>query len=176
MVDCRVLNPQQWYLDMPIRKYMFLGLTVVLIIVFTNLMIRGCRLEKEQAQQMVETIEEAKPSPTRVIRPTDLKIRLSKMEPQPDLGKETPSAIMRHEVEIHNSGTVRYKGVQLTFAYYGQSGKQLGTRTHFVEKSIPAATSLRLPDILIDAVPTGATRLETAIAFADIEPSNQPEE
>jgi hypothetical protein len=176
MVDCRVLNPLPRCLDMPIRKYLFLGLTVVLIIVFTNLMIRGCRLEKEQAQQTVEKVEEAKPSPTRVIHPVDLKIRLSKMELQPDLSGEKQSAIRRHEVEIYNSGTLPYKGIQLSFAYYGRSGERLGTRTHFIGKSIPAATSLRLTDIVIDNIPAGATNLETAIAFADIESSNPREE
>lgn len=171
-----MLHQQPWQVDMQIRKYLFLGLTVVLIIVFTNLMIRGCRLEEEHAKQMVERVEEAKPSPTRVIHPTDLKISLSKMEPQPDHTGEKRSIVMRHEVEIYNGGTVAYKGIQLKFAYYTRSGKKLGTRTYFVEKSIPAASSLRLADLLIDNIPAEATGLETAIAFADIASSNTAEE
>ncbi len=153
---------------MPIRKYMFWGLTVVLIFAFANLMIRGRRLEKEQAQEMVETVEEAKSSPTRVLNPADLKITLSKMEPQPDTGQEKSSAIARHEVEIINSGTVAYKGIQLRFAYIGRDGEKLETKTHFIDKPIQAGATLRLSDISIDRIPSGAIKLDTTIAYADM--------
>jgi len=61
------------------RRYLFLGLTLVLFVALTNLIIRGCRLQKEQAQKLVETVEEAKPTATRVLGPQDLRIVLAKM-------------------------------------------------------------------------------------------------
>jgi hypothetical protein len=155
---------------MPIRKYLFGGLTIVLIVALTNLMIRGYRLDKKKAQQLVETVEEATPSSTRVLNPQDLKIVQSKMELQPAPGKEKESIAARHEVEISNSGIVTYKDIQVRFIYLSPKGDQLGARTQLIEKPVPAGTTLKLSNISISDVPASVTRLETTILCADIQP------
>jgi hypothetical protein len=157
---------------MPIRKYLFWGLTIVLIVALANLMIRSYRLDKKKAQQMVETVEEAKPSSTRVLNPQDLKIVQSKMELQPAPGKDKESVAARHEVEIGNSGNVTYKDVQIRFVYLSAKGEQLGDKTQLIEKSVPAGTMLKLADISIGDVPASAVGLETTILCADIQPPN----
>jgi hypothetical protein len=127
-------------------------------------------LEKKQAQQQVETVEEAKPSLTRVLNPQDLKILQSKMEIPSAPGKHKESTAARHEVEISNTGNVAYTEIQMRFVYFGLKGEQLSARTHLVAKSVPAGTTLKLSDISIGDIPPAAARVEAAILCADIQP------
>jgi hypothetical protein len=154
---------------MPLRKYLFWGLTAVLIVALINLILRGYQLEKKEAQQQVETVEEAKPSSTRVLNPQDLKILQSRMEILSEPGKSKESAAARHEVEIGNTGTVDYTDIQIRFTYFSLRGERLSARTHSVAKSVPNGTTLKLSGISVGDIPASAARAEAAILFADIQ-------
>ena len=160
---------------MPIRRYLFLGLTLVLVVALANLIIRGCRLEKEKAQQLVETVEEAKPSSTRVLNPQDLKIVRAKMEPHRKTVGEKPLHAARHEVDVYNGGKVAYAAFTLRFAYLSRSGETLETKTHPIAKPIQPGATLTIGDITVDDIPPLAVNADTTIASADIAPSGSPE-
>ncbi|MBP1624567.1 MAG: hypothetical protein H6Q07_2587, partial [Acidobacteria bacterium] len=52
-----------------IRKSLFWGLTLVLVVALISLIVRGRRLEKQQAGKSVEVVQESEPSPIRVLAP-----------------------------------------------------------------------------------------------------------
>jgi hypothetical protein len=157
-----------------LRKYLFWGLTLLLIVALTNIIIRGCRLEKEQTKKLVETVEEAKPTATRVLNPQDLKIVQSKLvlETRDEGGKQSHTA--RHEIEIYNGGNVSYMKIQLRLDYLNRSGKKIETRTHAIVQTISPGATLKLPSIAIDNVPSSAADLQTTIVYADIATSTPP--
>jgi hypothetical protein len=153
---------------------LFWGLTLLLIVALTMIMIRSCRLEKEQAPKLVETIEEAKPTATRVLKPQDLKIVQSKMvlEPRDAGGKQSHTA--RHEIEIYNGGNVSYREIQLRLDYLNRSEKIIETRTHAIVQAISPGATLKLPSIDIDNVPSSAVDLKATVVYADIATSTPP--
>lgn len=156
-----------------LRRSLFWGLTLVLIVALTVLIIRGCRLEKKQARQLVETVEEAKPTSTRVFAPRDLKIVQSKMELETKVNRETSSQTALHEVEIYNGGNVSYREIQLKFVYLSRGGKELEVRIHPVVQTIPPGSTVKLANIEVDNIPSSAAILQTTIIYADIGPSTR---
>lgn len=154
---------------MPLRRYLFLGLTLVLIVALTNLIIRGYRREKEQARQMVETVEEAKPSSTRVFNPQDLRVLKSIMEPQPGIPKGEPLRNAMPQVEVLNGGSVTYREILLKFVFLSPAGHKLETKTYLINKPIAPGETIRITDIGIKDIPAEASDLETTIVYADIE-------
>ncbi len=158
-----------------IRKYLFLGLTLVLIVALTNLIIRGCRLEKEKAQQLVETVEEAKPTATRVLQPQDLRIALSQIVPETKKDKDgKQSSAARHEMEIYNGGVVPYTEMQLKIDYRDRNGNTVETRTHTISRIVSPGSVLKAVNFTIEDVPSSATDALINILSADIAPSASP--
>ena len=144
-----------------IRKYLFLGLTLVLIVALVNLIIRGRRLEKQQAGKSVETIKESKPTPTRVLRPDDLEIIGSSMQ----RGAAGPAL---HTVEIRNNGHYSYSRIQLRIAYMDRGGKLLETKHYSIVRDISPGWT-RVTDIRVEAVPDLAARAQVTIDYADLD-------
>ena len=133
-------------------------------------------MEKEKARQLVETVEEAKPTPTRALQPQDLKIVQSKMVLETKADGEQSSQSARHEIEIHNSGNVPYKGIQLKFVYLSRSGKALQTKTHSITHTVLPGATLKLADINVNDISSSVAGLQTTVIYADIgssNPSNQ---
>ncbi len=159
-----------------IRKSLFWGLTLVLVVALINLIIRGRRLEKQQARQRVEVVQEAKPTPTRVLAPKDLEIVQSAVRLEGATSGKTESQAARHEIELHNKGTVAYGKIQLDFGYFDRNGKVLTTRTQAVEQTILPGATLKIADIRIDGLPLSAVDSRVAIAYADIGSAPRPEE
>ncbi len=151
-----------------IRKSLFWGLTLVLVVALINLIIRGRRLEKQQASQLVEVVQEAKPTPTRVLAPQDLEILQAAVRLEGAMGGQTESQVARHEIEIHNKGTVPYGKVQLDFSYLDRSGKILATRTQAVEQTILPGATLKIADLKIEGIPLSAVNSRIDILYADI--------
>jgi hypothetical protein len=150
-----------------IRKSLFWGLTVVLIVALVNLIIRGRRLEKQQARQLVEVVQESRPTSTRVLAPRDLEIVQSKMRLEEADGK-TRSQIARHEIEIRNNGKIPYSGIQLGFDYLDRSGKLLSTKTQSLARSIEPGGDLKLVEIVVSGLPLPTISFRVVVVSADI--------
>jgi hypothetical protein len=159
-----------------LRRSLFWGLTLVLVVALTNLIIRGCRLEKEEAQKRVETTEEAKPTATRVLAPQDLSIVESKMELATKLENKKTFHLARHEVEIHNGGNVSYKDIKLRFVYLDSSGKKLQSRTYSIAQTIVPGATLKLADIFVSDIPPAAASFQSMIVYADIAAPSSPKQ
>ena len=145
-----------------IRKYLFLGLTLVLIVALVNLIIRGRRLEKQQAGKSVETIKESKPTPTRVLRPDDLEIIGSSMQ-------RDAAGPALHTVEIRNNGRDSYSRIQLRIAYMDRGGKLLETKHYSIFRNISPGGRTRVTDIRVEGVPDLAARARVTIDYADLD-------
>jgi hypothetical protein len=159
-----------------IRKSIFWGLTLVLIAALIALIVRGYKMEKEQASQPSEKVEEAKSTATRVLAPQDLEILNSKMTVEKNVDPKEPSSISHHEIEIRNSGKVSYKDVQLKFAYLNRKGKELAAKIHSTTQIITPGATLKLNDITIDGLPISIVDSKAAIISADIAPMSGKEQ
>jgi hypothetical protein len=145
-----------------IRKSLFWGLTVVLVAALVSLIVRGRRLEKQEAAQAVEVVRQSKPSPTRVLAPQDLAIEGSAMQRSANL-----TAL--HEVEIHNNGSVPYTGIQLEFIYLDRAGKIVSTEKHTLGRTvIMPGQSFVAEDIRIEGVPASVEKFRTSVLSADM--------
>jgi len=154
-----------------IRKSMFLGLTLVLVVALVYLVIRGRQAEKEQAGKPVEIIQKSKSTPTRELGPPDLEIVDSGIRLQ-EGGKEGDQArTAHHQIAIRNNGHSAYGEIQLRFSYLDRGGKVLVARTHSITQGIQAGETLRVADIAIGDLPAAAAGSRTEIASADLAPA-----
>ena len=150
-----------------IRKSLFWGLTLVLAVALMSLIIRGRRLEKEQAQQMVEVVRESKATPTRVFAPQDLQIIQAGMRLEKDSGNKGNVRAARHEIAIRNNGNVPYSDIQLKFDYVSRSGKELATTKHLVSQKILPGTTLNTEALVAD-IPASTVDSRVVIISADL--------
>jgi hypothetical protein len=149
-----------------IRKSLFWGLTLVLVVALVSLIIRGRRMEKELAAQPTEAVQQVPPTPTRVLAPQDLEIVSSTMQLKPD-------HIASHDIEIQNHGSVPYGGILLKFVYLDRAGKPLTTKTYALEKTvIRPGFGLKVPRIIIQEIPASAERLQVSVKYADLLPAH----
>ncbi len=145
-----------------IRKSLFWGLTLVLVVALVSLIIRGRRMEKEEAAQPAEVVRQAPPSPTRVLAPQDLEIVSSTLQLRPD-----HTAV--HAVEIRNHGSVTYTGILLRIDYQDRAGKTIASKTYSrVNFSIPPGLASKMEDIVIKDVPVTAEKAQIQIQHADM--------
>jgi hypothetical protein len=158
-----------------IRKSLFWGLTIILMAVIVNLMIQGRRLEKKRADQVVEAIQESKPSATRVLGPRDLEIMRSKMivENESDIKRQSYTA--QHEIEIQNNGNVPYGEICLRFTYLDGKGNILATKTRSINRTLMPGADLTISDIMIDDIPATTTNSRATIVYADIGRAPEPQ-
>jgi hypothetical protein len=150
-----------------IRKSLFWGLTLVLVVALISLIVRGRRLEKEQAQQMVEVVRESKATPIRVFAPRDLQVIRASMQLEKDPGDNDKIRAARHEVEIRNSGSLPYSDIQLKFNYTSRNGRELATRTQSIPQKILPGTTLNTEATLTD-IPASTADSQVAIISADL--------
>jgi hypothetical protein len=151
---------------------MFLGLTLVLIVALVTLIIKGRRLEKQQAGRAVEVVQKSKPSPTRAFSPRDLEIVHSKMQLEEKAGEKNQTHAARHEIEIRNNGSVPYGEIQFRFVYLDRSGKVLATKTRSVDQSVLPGATLNMTDIVAEDLPNSAADCRVSIDYADLGPAS----
>lgn len=158
-----------------IRRSLFFGLTLILLLGFVFLSVRGCKQEEEPADQPMETVEKSEATSTRVLKPQDLEVALSKTVLEKYAGpSDKPSFAARHEIEILNRGNVPYKSMLLNIDYLAPTGKVLETRRHSIVETVLPRAALKLEDIRIDGLTGRAAEARISIIYADIG-SSSPE-
>jgi hypothetical protein len=150
------------------RKSLLFALTLVLMLGFIFLTVRGCRHEEEPASLPVETTEKSEATAARALKPADLEIVRSKTVWERNANATKPSFSARHEIEISNRGSVPYKEMRLNFVYLSRTGKILETRTHSIGQTILPGATLKLTDIRIDGFSESAAESKVTIVYADI--------
>jgi hypothetical protein len=150
------------------RRALFFGLTLVLILAFVFLSVRGCRQGKEPANPSTETVEKSEASATRVLQPQDLEITLSKMTLEKHEDGAKPSLAARHKIEIVNHGNIPYRNIRLTFVYRSRAGKVLETRNHSMDQSILPGAVLKLADLRMDGLIESTAEAHISITYADV--------
>ena len=147
---------------LPLRKYLFYGLTIILASVFLFLAVQGRRMEKEQMQQGSEVVQNYAPTPTRVLVPVDLEILTASMTRE--------QGTVRHRIEIKNSGRVSYSEIQLNLDYLDAGESVCVSIMHNIKERISPGDTLLWTDIPADNIPDEATDYRATIIYADIEP------
>ena len=155
---------------LPLRKYLFYGLTIVLASAFIFLAVQGRRMEKEQKEQGSEIVKNYTPTPTRVLAPHDLEILSSDMILPRDNDKNGKQEAVRHRIEILNSGNVSYCEIQLRLTYLDANGKVILAVPHDIKVRIRPDETLLLPDFVVNDIPVEATDCRPEILYADIDP------
>jgi hypothetical protein len=150
-----------------IRRSVFLGLTLVLVVALVSLIVRGRRLEKQQAGKPAELVQKSKSSPIRVFRPRDLEIVQSKSQLEAKAGAKGRSLAALHKIEVRNNGSVPYGEIQFRLVYLDRSGRELAIRTHPVTQGILPGTILKVTDIMVGDLPAAATESRISIDYAD---------
>jgi hypothetical protein len=151
-----------------ISKYLFGGLTIVLMVALGFLIIRGRKMEKLKESRTTEVIQESKPSPTRVLTPGELKIVQSKMALSRQSPEKAASQSAQHEIEIRNLGQTSYSGIQILFEYLNPKSKTIATKLHSINTVLPPGGVLRLSDIKIDNLPVSIADCKVIIISADL--------
>jgi|WetSurMetagenome_2_1015567.scaffolds.fasta_scaffold35103_2 hypothetical protein len=151
-----------------LRKCLFLGLTLVLVVALIYLFIYGKQLEKQPAGTSEEITQESEATPTRVLSPQDLEVVQPKLRLEKVSSGKDQSQTAWHAMEILNKGKVVYGGILLTIDYMDSSGKVLATKAHAVEKSIAPATALNLAEIKAMGLPVPVASCRIEITYADI--------
>jgi hypothetical protein len=150
------------------RKYMFGGLTLVLMVALAFLIIRGRKMEKLKESPANEVIQESKLSPTRVLTPRELKIVQAKMALFRQSPDKAATQSAQHEIEIRNLGSNTYSGIQLLFEYLNPKIKTITTKPYFINKTLLPGVALRLADIKIDNLPVSIADCKVIIISADL--------
>lgn len=145
------------------RKGLFAGLTLLLIVVFIFLAIQGNRLEKERQRRDADVVETFRPTPVRSLEPRDLEITGAFME-------RNNSGGTGHRIEVRNRGEATYSEIRLKLDYVDAGGKTLEPVIRdVVERIAPGVTELTF-EIPQDEIPAGAVDCIPSIVYGDIEP------
>ena len=150
-----------------VRKWLFGGLTLVLVAVLVVLIIQGRRLERQKTSQPAEIIQNSIPTATRAFSPKDIRILQSNMKLEENTEESSKFEIARHEIELHNFGSVPYIKIELHFDYVDRGGKVLASRTYSIDQTIFPDSTLKLA-VRIDDVPSQTADFRAAVLYADI--------
>jgi hypothetical protein len=146
-----------------IRKSVFWGLTLVLVVALVSLIVRGRKFEKQQqAARSAEFVQPSKPTSTRVLTPTDLEV-VNPTMPLP------PGHAAMPEIEIRNNGNVAYSRIELKFIYLDTAGKTLTTKMHSVDRILGPGKSIKVTDMPSQEIPASAAKFQAYVLYADME-------
>lgn len=143
-----------------IRKTVFFGLTLILVIAFVALVIRGRKLERQQAERPPTFLSESS-SPVRAFAPSDLDIVGLQMKLEQD-------GTARHEFELSNEGKVTYQSVQLEFVYRDAVGSQVAAKRYSVSRVLEPGRSAEIDDAVVGGVPLHAASVHGRVVFGEI--------
>jgi hypothetical protein len=157
-----------------IRKSVFWGLTLLLVVALIGIVLRGGRLAKQQADKPTEVIQESVSTPTRVLKPKDLEVIRPKMRLEKKVDGDARSLCAWHEIEIRNTKEeASYGKIQLSIDYMDRRGKVLATKPYSTAGTIMPGGILRLADIKIEGLPVQITNCRIDIVYAEIESARQ---
>jgi len=156
------------------RRAIFLSLTALLALVIVWTLIRPYQGTKPPPQTTGEIVKQSKPSPTRVLRPADLKVTLSEIELiDPDSSsKQRRDHRAKHHLVIQNNGGVAYRNIMLELAYQDSRGKTAKTDTRLLEETVAAGQVVSIPEFVAESVPARTASCIVSIRYADMEPKH----
>jgi hypothetical protein len=152
-----------------IRKSVFWGLTILLVVALVNLFLRERRIGKPLSGKPVEIIQESPSTPIRVLKPKDLKVAFSKMHLEKRIEGDTQSVCARHEIKIFNKSNISYLKVLLSIDYTDRTGKVLTTRSYVASGPLLPGGELHLVDVRIEDLPVQTVNCRIAIIYAEME-------
>jgi hypothetical protein len=140
---------------------MLWGLTLVLVAALIGLILRGRRMELEQAAQRFEVVQPSKPTNTRVLNPQDLEIVNPAVEQKS--GSGAPG-----EIEIRNNGSVAYSQILLRIIHLDRKGKEVGSKTYSVGQTLMPQASIKVTNLPAEAGTASTGKLEITVVSADV--------
>lgn len=152
-----------------LRKYLFYGLTLMLVAIVVFLAIQGRRMEEERMNADTEIVQKFDSTPIRALFPPDIEILEASMTLEP--GDETEQYyIAHHRIEIRNTGNVSYSEIQLKLDYLGAGGEVLASIPYNFKKLIHPGKTFLLADVITENIPVEVTDSIPFVVFADMEP------
>ena len=154
------------------RKYIFLGLMIMLGTVLVMLVVQSRKQESLRAQPAIpaEIVQTARTTATRVMAPGDLEVTVSGDDAAAAAGVRTdklpPAAI--GPWAIRNRGPITYHNTMLQITYLGNGGKILETHTRLFPETIAPGQTRTLTDLAPESVPARTIRCNISILYAEI--------
>ena len=153
---------------MPFRRYLFLGLTAMLVVVLVSLVLRSRKRETARARPAPEVIRVAPATPTRVMRPADLEIVEARVALGAATGRERAAELT---VVLRNSGTLAYRDPMLELSCRERGGRKISTRARPVESVIPPGKPTTVGGLREEGLPAAAAECSVRVLWADIDAS-----
>jgi hypothetical protein len=152
------------------RKWIFLGLMVMLGSVLVMLVVQGRRQEAGKSAVPAEKVQTARSTATRVFAPKDLDLDESRVELRPvATGKDgNPGRAALCRITVRNSGRLAYHDVMLKLTCFGAGGKVLDSRTQLVPGTVPPGQTITVPELAVDGLPRDSVRCGLAILYSDL--------
>jgi hypothetical protein len=156
-----------------IRKWLFLGLTLMLAAVVITLLIKGRQEEKnkqEAALHPVEVVRVSKPSLTRIIGPKEIVVSEQSLDMSPAATSSGESSRMqyRHKLVLRNTGRLACRNLRIRIVYYGRGEKVLETTTKEMADTLPPGEQRSL-EFVVEDLPKGAIKADARVLSADLE-------
>jgi hypothetical protein len=143
-----------------VRKYLFLGLMVMLLATLVSLVVQGRKKEQEQREKSLkaplEIVRTSPSSPTRVLAPADLAVV--------EAGGGSTAG-------LQNLGGNKYRSPMLRLGYLDRKGKSLGNRDRGFDLDLPAGQTIALPDLDPPDAPAGWARRSIRVLYAELAPN-----
>jgi hypothetical protein len=152
------------------RRYLFLGLTLMLGTVLVYLVIESRRSEQTAAKMRnTELVLQSPASATRAVAPDDLtvdgcRIRLT---PAADTRGKSNGAV---DIDIRNSGPAAYHNFMVRIALFGSSNQLIETRQRLLRESLAPGATLSAALIPLEKVPNATTGCKAEVIYAEVQP------
>lgn len=159
------------------RKWIFLGLMVVLGAVLISLILQS-RKPEPKTSPVFEVLKQSKPTALRVFSPKDLEIVNQETELVREAGRMESGGVQtsaHHRMTIRNQGSVSYGAVEIEFTYLGPGKRILGSESQHVAVLVPAGETIQIDGITTMPIPASTTRCTARILFGELVASEASE-
>lgn len=149
-----------------IRKSLFWGLTLVLVVALVSLILRGRKIEKQQASRAVSVTQESKSTPIKVLSPRELEIVDSTVQQN---SRQAPGSAFG----IRNNGAVPYSRIDVEFIFLDGRGRVTEKKRHLIDQTVMPGAEIK---IVKEALPASAAELKILILSAEIGSEYSPDQ
>ena len=155
------------------RKWLFLGLMIMLGGVLLMLIFQARREQARVAAAPAEIVKTARSTATRMMAPDDIDVTQSlAVIAQPEAGSaKAGTRIARCRLVIRNRGQESYHDMMLQLLCLGSSGKALGTLKQPVPETLQPGQVLTIEDVSVTGIPPGTRECRFSILYASLGPA-----
>lgn len=151
------------------RFKFLLGLSLMLVVLVLYQVLHAPTRPVAPQQALSKIEQPSKPTPIRVLRPVDLEVVETSLEPTGN--RSDANANVTHRVLIGNRGKVAYGNINIEIRYLDASAVTLSMRRHRIVGPVSPGSTITLGDLHQLGIPLKTASASVRILFADMEAS-----